>query len=41
MGTIVRGRPVMWEGQLLSAPAGRPIQFTGVRHRSDELLEQI
>jgi dihydroorotase len=41
MGTILRGRPVMWDGQLLSAPTGRPIQFTGVRRRSDELLEQI
>jgi dihydroorotase len=41
MGTIIRGRLVVWDGQLLSAPSGQPIQFTGVRHRSNEVLERI
>ncbi len=27
VGTVVRGRRVMWEGELLGPPAGRPIRF--------------
>ncbi|WP_448581283.1 dihydroorotase [Thermaurantiacus sp.] len=28
VGTVIRGARVMWEGELLGAPAGRPIRFT-------------
>jgi dihydroorotase len=27
VGTIVRGRRVMWEGELLSRGEGRPVRF--------------
>jgi dihydroorotase len=29
IGTVVRGRRVMWEGQLGTAPAGEPLRFLG------------
>ena len=28
IGTIVRGRRVMWDGELVTASTGRPILFT-------------
>ena len=28
VGTIVRGNVVMWEGEIIDAPAGRPMAFT-------------
>jgi dihydroorotase len=27
VGTIVRGRRVMWDGEILGAPAGEPVRF--------------
>ena len=27
VGTIVRGRRVMWEGEILGTPEGEPVQF--------------
>ena len=27
IGTIIRGRRVMWEGELTGAPAGKPVKF--------------
>ncbi len=29
VGTVIRGRRVMWEGALLGAPAGAPLRFDG------------
>jgi dihydroorotase len=37
-GTIVRGRLVMWEGEILSDRQGRPMTFSGVP--AAELLER-
>jgi dihydroorotase len=37
-GTIVRGRLVMWEGEILSDRQGRPMRFSGVP--ATELLER-
>ncbi len=34
VGTIIRGRQVMWEGELPDAPAGAPVQFQETLGRS-------
>jgi len=33
VGTIIRGRRVMWEGELVTASAGEPVRFAATRQR--------
>jgi dihydroorotase len=41
VGTLLRGKVVMWEGELQQGAAGRPLRFEGVEQSKFEILERI